>query len=183
MGQRSKVYDLPPELREELNERLVSTGFQGYSALAEWLSERGYNVSRSSVHRYGQDLQEEFEEAMGDVRKTTELAKAMAADQEDESGHLIDATARMVQDQLLRITIAMRKAEQDPAKAAKQLGSVTRALAEIGRVSLGQKKWARELRVEAAQEAADKAEAAGRAQGLSSDGVAALRAAIMEGLG
>lgn len=145
MPPRNKVYDLPPEIRDELNEKLVSTGFQGYSALAEWLAERGYNVSRSSVHRYGQDLQEEFEDAMGDVRKTTELAKAMAADQEDESGHLIDATARMVQDQLLRITIAMRKAEQDPAKAAKQLGSVTRALAEIGRVSLGQKKWAREI--------------------------------------
>lgn len=182
MPPRNQVYSLPPEVRDELNERLVSTGFQGYSALADWLAARGYNVSRSSVHRYGQDLQDEFDEAMGDVRKTTELAKAMAAEQEDESGHLIDATARMVQDQLLRITIAMRKAEQDPAKAAKQLGSVTKALADIGRVSLSQKKWAAEVRQEAANEAADKAEAAGRAQGLSSDGVAALRAAILEGL-
>lgn len=182
MPPRNKVFDLPQEIREELNEKLVSTGFQGYSALAEWLVERGYNVSRSSVHRYGQDLQEEFEEAMGDVRKTTELAKAMATDQEDESGHLIDATARMVQDQLLRITIAMRKAEEDPAKAAKQLGSVTKALADIGRVSLSQKKWAKELREEVAREAADKAESAGRAHGLSKDGVAALRAAILEGM-
>ena len=55
-----------------------------------------------------------------------ELARAMASDGEDESGHLIDATARIVQDQLLRISIAMRKAEEDPAKAAKQLGSCVR---------------------------------------------------------
>ncbi|AQU83238.1 MULTISPECIES: DUF3486 family protein [unclassified Halomonas] len=182
MPPRNKVFDLPQEVREELNEKLVSSGFQGYEALAGWLSERGYNVSKSSVHRYGQDLQEEFEEAMGDVRKTTELARAMASESEDESGHLIDATARIVQDQLLRISIAMRKAEHEPDVAAKHLSSVTKALADIGRVSLSQKKWAKELRVEVAKEAAEKAETAGRAQGLSNEGVAALRAAILEGM-
>lgn len=145
MAKRSKVFDLPPELREELNERLVSSGFQGYDSLAKWLEARGFKLSRSSVQRYGQDLQEEFEEAMGDVRKTTSLARAMAAEDEDEDGALIDATARIVQDQLLRISIAMRKAEHNPEVAAKHLSSVTRALADIGRVSLGQKKWAREI--------------------------------------
>jgi len=179
MAKRSKVYDLPPELRDELNERLVSTGFQGYEALAEWLGGHGFKVSRSSVQRYGQDLQEEFDEAMGDVRKTTELARAMASDQEDESGHLIDATARMVQDQLLRITIAMRKAEEDPAKAAKQLGSVTKALADIGRVSLSQKKWARELREEVAREAADKATEVAKRGGLSAEVVNDLRRELL----
>lgn len=182
MPPRNRVYDLPQGVREALNERLVSTGFQDYAGLVDWLGERGFTVSKSSVHRYGQDLQQEFEEAMGDVRKTTELARAMTAEQDDESGALLDATARIVQDQLLRISIAMRKAEEDPAKAAKQLGSVTKALADIGRVSLSQKKWARELRLEAAQEAAARAETAARRQGISDDGVAALRAAIMEGM-
>lgn len=182
MPPRSKVYELPPEIRDQLNEKLVSSGFADYSGLAEWLESNGYKISRSSVARYGSDLQQEFEEAMGDVRKTTELARALTAEQEDESGALLDATARIVQDQLLRISIAMRKAEEDPAKAAKQLGSVTKALADIGRVSLSQKKWAKELRLEVAREAAEKAETAGRAQGLSNDGVAALRAAILEGM-
>ncbi|AXY41610.1 DUF3486 family protein [Halomonas sp. JS92-SW72] len=179
MPPRNKVYDLPPEIREALNERLVSTGFQGYEELAAWLEEQGHKISKSSVHRYGQDLREEFEEAMGDVRKTTELARAMAAQDDDESGHLIDATARMVQDQLLRITIAMRKAEEDPAKAAKQLGSVTRALAEIGRVSLGQKKWARELRVEVAREAAEAAEGAMANQGMSREAIDSIKRDIL----
>ncbi|NAW33231.1 DUF3486 family protein [Halomonas alimentaria] len=179
MPPRNKVYDLPPEIREALNERLVSTGFQGYEELAAWLEEQGHKISKSSVHRYGQDLREEFEEAMGDVRKTTELARAMAAQDDDESGHLIDATARMVQDQLLRITIAMRKAEEDPAKAAKQLGSVTRALAEIGRVSLGQKKWARELRLEVAKEAAEAAEGAMANQGMSREAIDSIKRDIL----
>lgn len=179
MAKRSKVYDLPPELREELNERLVSTGFQGYEGLAKWLAEHGCKVSRSSVQRYGQDLQAEFEEAMGDVRKTTELARAMAAENEDEDGALIDATARIVQDQLLRISIAMRKAEHEPEKAAKHLASVTRALADVGRMSLGQKKWAREVRREVAQEAADKAAEVAKRGGLSADMVNDLRRELL----
>ncbi|MDN3524341.1 DUF3486 family protein [Halomonas sabkhae] len=179
MPPRNKVYDLPPEIRDELNERLVSTGFQGYSALADWLSERGYNVSRSSVHRYGQDLQEEFDEAMGDVRKTTELARAMASETEDETGALIDATARIVQDQLLRITIAMRKAEHEPEKAAKHLSNVTKALADIGRVSLSQKKWAAEVRQEVAKEAAEAAEGALANQGMTQDAIDSIKRDIL----
>lgn len=179
MAKRSKVYELPPELRDELNERLVSTGFQGYAGLADWLAGHGFKVSRSSVQRYGQDLQEEFDEAMGDVRKTTELARAMASEDKDEDGSLIDATARIVQDQLLRISIAMRKAEHEPETAAKHLASVTRALADIGRVSLGQKKWARELREEVAREAADKATEVARRGGLSKEMVNDLRRELL----
>lgn len=182
MPRRSKVYDLPAGLRDELNERLVSSGFQGYEQLAGWLEERGFNVSRSSVQRYGQDLQEEFELAMGDVRKTTELARAMTSDQDDESGVLIDATARIVQDQLLRITIAMRQAETEPEEAAKHLSKVTRALADIGRVSLGQKKWAREVRKEALEEAAQRVEDAALTKGLSAEDAKFWREQVLMGM-
>jgi 2,4-dienoyl-CoA reductase-like NADH-dependent reductase (Old Yellow Enzyme family) len=154
MPPRSKIYDLPQDLREELNERLVNTGFQDYDGLTDWLEERGFKLSRSAVHRYGRGLQEEFEEAM-------------------------DATARIVQDQLLRITIAMRKAEHEPEKAAKHLSSVTRALADIGRVSLGQKKWARELRQEVAREAADAAETSLASQGMTRESIDAIKRDIL----
>lgn len=179
MPKRSKVYELPPELRDELNERLVSSGFQGYEQMANWLEERGFKVSRSSVQRYGQDLQEEFEMAMGDVRKTTEMAKAFTESDDDSKGSLVDATARIVQEQLLRITIALRKAEHEPEKAAKYMASITHALADIGRMSLGQKKWAREVRREVAQEAADKAAEVAKRGGLSADMVNNLRRELL----
>ena len=182
MPRRSKVYDLPAELRDELNSRLVSSGFQGYEQMATWLAARGFKVSRSSVQRYGQDLQEEFELAMGDVRKTTELARAMTAEQEDESGVLIDATARIVQDQLLRISIAMRTAETEPEEAAKHLSKVTRALADIGRVSLGQKKWAREVRKEALEEAAQRVEDAALSKGLTAEDAKFWREQVLMGM-
>ena len=179
MPPRNKVFDLPQEVREELNEKLVSSGFPGYEALAGWL---GYNVSKSSVHRYGQDLQEEFEEAMGDVKKTTALAKAMVADQDDESGSLLDATARIAQDHLLRILIALRNAEHEPEKAAKHIATVTKAMADIGRVSLSQKKWAKELRVEVLEEAANRVDAAAQAKGLSAEDAKFWREQVLMGM-
>ena len=107
MPPRSKVYDLPQELRDELNERLVTSGFQGYEALTEWLAENGYKLSRSAVHRYGSALQEEFDEAMSAVRKSTEMAKAWAESDEDSKGALMGATSQMVQNQLMQITLAL----------------------------------------------------------------------------
>lgn len=183
MPKRSKIFDLPPELRDELNERLVTNGFQDYDALVDWLSERGFNMSRSAVHRYGQNLQQEFEEAMGDVKKTTQMAKALSESDADTQGHLVDATARIVQEQLLRITIALRKAEHEPEKAAKYIASVTHALADIGRMSLGQKKWAEQIRSEerkrAMEDAAQAAEKSLHNQGLSADVVANIKREIL----
>lgn len=179
MAKRSKVYELPPEMREELNERLVSSGFQGYQELSEWLGERGIQISRSSVQRYGQDLQEEFELAMGNVRRTTEMAKALADTIDDPEGNLIGSTAAIVQDQLLKITMAISNAEHEPEDAAKHLSKVTRALADIGRLSLGQKKHAREIRAEAFREAADKATEVAKRGGLSEEMVTNLRKELL----
>lgn len=179
MAKRSKVFDLPAEVREELNEKLVSTGFQGYAGLANWLTDRGFEVSRSSVQRYGQDLQEEFEEAMGSVRRTTEMAKAMADAVEDDEGHLIDATARLVQEHLLRISLEFRKMKIEPDAAAHHLGKVSKALDSLGRLSLSQKKHAKELRAEFAKEAAAKAESSMATQGMSREAIDAIKRDIL----
>tara|TARA_R110000850_G_scaffold156735_4_gene280939 strand:- start:662 stop:1213 length:552 start_codon:yes stop_codon:yes gene_type:complete len=179
MAKRSKVYDLPPDLRDQLNERLVSTGFQDYAGLADWLSERGFKVSRSSVQRYGSELQEEFEEAMGNVRKTTEMAKAMADAVSDDEGNLIDATARIVQEQLLRVSLALRKAEHEPEDSASHLAKVAKALTNLGRISIAQKKHAKEVRQEVAREAADRATEVAKRGGLSAEMVNDLRRELL----
>lgn len=182
MPKRSKVYDLPPEVRDELNQRLVGNGFQGYEGLAAWLAERGFQVSRSAMQRYGKDLQQEFELAMGDVRRTTEMARAFTEDDDDSRGSLVDATARIVQEQLLRITIALRNAEHEPDKAAKYMATVTHALADIGRMSLGQKKWAREVRREALEAAAQRVEDAAVAKGLNAEDAKFWREQVLMGM-
>lgn len=182
MAPRNKVFSLPQEVRDELNEKLVSTGFQGYAGLADWLKERGFEVSRSSVQRYGQDLQEEFEEAMGSVRRTTEMAKAMADAVEDDEGNLIDATARIVQEQLLRVSLELRKAESNPEDITHNLGKISKALSSLGRVSIAQKKHAREIRTEALQEAANRVDAAAQAKGLSAEDAKFWREQVLMGM-
>lgn len=159
MPRRSKVYDLPAELRDELNAQLVANGFQHYEQLADWLVARGHQIGKSALHRYGQDMQEEFEAAMSDVKKATELARAWVSGDADEQAALVDANARIAQESLLRILMELRKAEHEPEKAAKHIAQVTRALADLGRVSLSQKKWAREIRGELARELEGKVDA------------------------
>ncbi|OWV30181.1 DUF3486 family protein [Halomonas campaniensis] len=182
MAPRNKVFSLPQEVREELNEKLVSSGFQGYEGLAAWLTDRGFQVSRSSVQRYGQDLQEEFEEAMGSVRRTTEMAKAMADAVEDDEGNLIDATARIVQEQLLRVSLELRKAESNPEDITHNLGKISKALSSLGRVSIAQKKHAREIRTEVLQEAANRVDAAAQAKGLSAEDAKFWREQVLMGM-
>lgn len=64
MGRASKVKQLPPGLLDELNARLIGQGFAGYDELVEWLHAKGFDISRSSLHRHGSALEAEFEEAM-----------------------------------------------------------------------------------------------------------------------
>lgn len=37
-------------------DRLISNGFSQYDEISEWLKCLGYDVSKSSVHRFGQQL-------------------------------------------------------------------------------------------------------------------------------
>lgn len=178
MGRRSKVFELPPEVRDELNARLVANGFRDYEALAGWLAERGIQISKSALGRYGQSLQEDFEAAMADVKKATELARAYVAGDADEQAALVDANARIAQEALLRILIELRKASDEPAKAAKHIAQVTRALADLGRVSISQKKWAAEVRARA-EAAAAKVETIAKKGGLSEKTVQDIRREIL----
>jgi hypothetical protein len=183
MPRRSKVFGLDQETRDELNARLVASGFAGYEALAQWLEGRGYKLSKSALHRYGGDLQADFDSAMSDVRRTTDLARAYVAGDADEQASLVDATARIAQETLLRISIELRKAELEPEKVAAHMSKVARALADLGRVSIAQKKWAQELRRKTLEAAAQNVESEAKRQGASATTIDALRAAIMQEMG
>lgn len=54
---RSSVLDLSAEDRAWLDAMLINNGFRGYQALENELRARGYEISRSALHRYGQPLQ------------------------------------------------------------------------------------------------------------------------------
>jgi|JI8StandDraft_1071087.scaffolds.fasta_scaffold55142_3 hypothetical protein len=178
MPARSAVGQLPEEIRDELNRRLVDNGFADYSGLAAWLAEQGYKVSRSAVHRHGSELEAEFDQAMADVRRTRALARACKDDGDGDQGDVLSATSGILQEQLLRIAIALRQADTDPAEAAKSISVVARAHADVGRMQVALQKWQEQMR-EKAGLAADAVEKVARRGGLTAESVDLIRREIL----
>lgn len=183
MARRSAVNKLSPELRDELTAKIVANAFGNYAGLSEWLAEKGYVISRSSLHRFGAELEAEFDSAMQDARRSIELAKAMrASGQSDDDGALLDASSSILQDQLLRISLALRTVDVDPQEAVKLVSQASRALADLGRLKVSYEKWQGEMREKlerAKQAAASEAEAIAIKAGMSDDDWALIRAKFL----
>lgn len=128
MPARSSVSQLPPELRSELDRRLIAGSFSDYSGFAEWLQGEGFEISRSSVHRYGSRL----EKQIAKVRASTEMAAAFVEATPDDSGAMADASIRLVQDRMFDFLL---EAEGDDLKAlsnaAKAVAAAAHASARI----------------------------------------------------
>jgi hypothetical protein len=144
MPRCSKIDTLPPALKAELERLLADRAHGGYEALSTWLTEQGYTISKSSLHRYDQRVQA----VMNRIRASTEAARLLAQAAPDEADEHSAAVLRMVQsalfDAMARVTEAAEEA--DPERQVKVLAQAARAIAEASRASIGQKKWADEVR-------------------------------------
>jgi hypothetical protein len=166
MAPRSSIYDIKPDDKEELDRRLVKGGFSGYSELAEWLQALGYDISKSSVHRYGKN----FEERVGALKMVTEQCKAIVEESPDDQGLVNEALIRLTQERVFNLML-----ELEVAFTAKDLASITRAVANLSRASVSQKRLMSEYR----SKVADKASEAALQRGLSKDDANFLRAEIL----
>lgn len=73
MSRVSTIDKLPPAVRAEIDRRLIASGFSGYTELAKELNQREYRkVSKSGLHRYGQQLERRIE--IGRAREQLEAA-------------------------------------------------------------------------------------------------------------
>lgn len=134
---RSSVERLPKSVKEWLDRSLVESNFSGYEALAAELKARGCEVSRSAVHRYGQ----QFEDRIKALRLATEQAKAVVEASPDDTNAMSEALARLVQEKLFTVLMELKV---DPEEI--NITKVTRAIADLTRASISQKKWAIEAR-------------------------------------
>lgn len=169
MAPRSKVEQLPEAVRQELEQKLIGNGFADYLALSAWLGEQGFEISKSSLHRWGSD----FEERVDALRIATQQAKAIVKASPDDEGDMSEALMRLMQE---RIFSALVSLEVDPKKI--NLGSLAKALAPIARASIVQKKYASEVR-ERATAAAAAVDAAVKTAGLSAETASDLRKQIL----
>ncbi|MBL4869774.1 MAG: DUF3486 family protein [Robiginitomaculum sp.] len=86
-----KKVDLLPELlKDELDLRLKKAGFGDYRGLSEWLSEHGFEISKSALHDYGKT----FKASVDKVRIASEQAAYLKKLFPDDDGAMTDAILR-----------------------------------------------------------------------------------------
>jgi hypothetical protein len=160
--QRSSVELLPEEIRQELEKRLIQGGFAGYANLAEWLAENGYEISRSSVHRYGK----KFEDKLRALKVATDQAKAIAEASEDDAGAMNDAIIRLVQTKTFELLVELEADE-------KSLPRIGQMVAKLAQAAVRQKKWQtdmeEQIRAKALEDAAEAVEAAAAEKGFNTE--------------
>ena len=146
MPPRSKVASLPKSVKTWLDKALAENNFSDYEALANELSSQGFSISKSALHRYGQD----FESKLSALKMASEQARAVVAAAPDEEGAVNEALMRLVQEHLFKLL--MSDGDQ------MDLPKVAKAVAELGKASVVQKKWQAEWKekVETAAARVDK---------------------------
>jgi hypothetical protein len=140
MARRSAIDVLPSEVRRWLDRALSAQGFAQYQQLEELLREKGFSVSKSSIHRYGQKL----ERRLAAIRASTEAAKLISEASPDEMDARSEALTSMIQTELFETLVNLQEAaddEQDPAARVKMLSSAAKNIATLTRSSVNLKRY------------------------------------------
>ena len=172
MPQRSKIIQLPPEIKAELDRALINHGFSGYDVIAAeingQLAAAGYEitVSRSGVHRYGQN----FEERLAAITMATEQAKAVAEAAKDDEGAMNESLIRLVQTKAFEALI-----DADSPESLSKMGVM---IAKLSKASVDQKKWMAEMRAKT-KAAADDVGKIARQGGMSETTAKEIRQRIL----
>ena len=166
MPQRSKIITLPENVKSELDQRLLQGKFCDYSALAEWLQDQGYDISRSAIHRYGQG----FEERLAAITMATEQAKAVAEASKDDEGAMNESLIRLVQTKAFEALV-----DADSSESLTKMGVM---VAKLSKASVDQKKWLRDMKAKA-KEAADDVGKIARQGGMSESTALEIRQRIL----
>lgn len=153
-----------------LDQALVQNNFSQYELLSAELKKRGCEISKTGLHRYGQ----EFEERLKTLRMVTEQARAVVQASPDDDGAVNDALVRLTQEKMFGILMEINV---DPDTV--DLAKLARAVAELGKASVAQKRWQMEARKQALEEAAKEAGIAAKSVGLTDDAVEQIKRRIL----
>jgi Protein of unknown function (DUF3486) len=130
---RPDIELLPTHVIEEIDRRLIGSGFSNYVGLSEWLKGEGFAIGKSQISRHAQKLKTDILEARKAALFHSEALKQLG---NDDRGHLIAAAG----------DIGMLKAieafsQLDPIEDSKTLADLMRGTSALGRMALDQKKW------------------------------------------
>lgn len=176
MARESAVDQLSPEHLELLKVRLEDSGFQDYQQLTDWLTELGYEISKSSVHRFGK----KHEQKMQAVSLSTQAAIYMAERNPDDAGALSSTVITMMQSEFFNALVQLQSLDDDgkPLERMAMLSKIGKGISELSKADVNQKKHMIEVR-DKTQAAADKVEQLANKGGLTGKTVQEIRKAIL----
>lgn len=178
MARESAVDQLTPEHLELLKVRLEDSGFQDYQQLTDWLTDLGYEISKSSVHRFGK----KHEQKMQAVSLSTQAAIHMAKRNPDDAGALSSSVISMIQSEFFNAFVQLQSITDDPnldpMERIQALSKVGKGISELSKADINQRKHLIEVR-DKAQAAADKVEQIANKGGLTGKTVQEIRKAIL----
>jgi len=105
MARRSSIDGLPEEVRRWLERALAENNFSGYVALEDMLRERGYSISKSAIHRYGQKIERRF----AAIKASTEAARFLTEGAADDQDARSEAVIALVQTEMFESIINCRR--------------------------------------------------------------------------
>lgn len=165
---------MPEVVLNWLNSALIKSNFSQYELLTEELTKRGFSISRSAVHRYGQ----KFERRIAAVKAGTEAARMVVESAEDAQDARSEAVIALVQTELFETIINLQEAtdeDVDPAERVKLLSSAAKNIATLARASVNQKKFSAEVKTQILKEATKAAETVVAQAGLTDEQWALIR--------
>lgn len=145
MARRSKIDELPQEVRRWLERALTESGFSGYEQLEALLGERGYAISKSAIHRYGQRIERRF----AAIKASTEAARLLTEGAADDQDARSEAVIALVQTEMFESIIHLQEAGEDdvdPVERMALLSKVAKNIAALTQASVRLKKFQAEVR-------------------------------------
>ena len=176
MPKRSTVKGLPQAVKDWLDAALVENNFSGYRELEEELRARGFDISKSAVHRYGQAL----ERRLASIRASTETARVISENISNEKGAQSDAILEMIQSEVFQALMQLEeiKQEDDPMKRLFALSFVGKNISPLITAGVNLKKYQAAIKAKA-QAAAQEVEKLVKKGGLSDDTADRIRQQIL----
>lgn len=176
MAKRSAVEMLPKEVKAWLDKALADGNFSGYNLLETALKERGFNIGKSSIHRYGQKL----ESKLSAIKASTQAALAIAEAAPDDADLLGSSVIQMVQTEVFNVLVQLQEvdAEANPTARLRLMSGAAKSIAELSRASINNKKHQLELR-EKTKAAAESIGAKARKGGLTEEAVREIEEQIL----
>lgn len=181
MGRRSSITALPEDVRHWLERALTEQNFSGYEALEEMMRDKGYAISKSAIHRYGQKVERRF----AAIKASTEAARIITEGAADDQDARSEAVIALCQTEIFEAMISLQDASDEdlpPMDRMNAMSKVAKNIATLTRASIANKQYKVEseerIRAQLLAEQKAKLDALGSKGGVTEDTKRAIREAL-----